>query len=41
MTEVQAIEEEIQRAVEAEDYFKAEALKNRLLELRKNSPPSS
>lgn len=40
MTEVQAIEEEIQKAVENEDYFKAEALKNRLLELKKNSPPT-
>lgn len=41
MTEIRAIEEEIQKAVEAEDYFKAEALKNRLLELRKLSPPTS
>jgi len=41
MTEVQAIEEEIRRAVEEEDYFKAEALKNRLMEIRKNNPPTS
>jgi hypothetical protein len=39
MTEVQAIEEEIQKAVENEDYFKAEALKNRLIELQKLVPP--
>jgi hypothetical protein len=41
ITEVQAIEEEIQKAVENEDYFKAEALKNRLVELKKNPPPTS
>lgn len=38
-TDEQAISLEIQKAVEEEDYFKAEALKNRLEQIKRGVPP--
>jgi hypothetical protein len=40
LTDTQAIEEEIIKAVDKEDYFKAESLKKKLEELKKKVPPS-